>query len=68
MKLALFEAAGQGEASPGLLTERGVVDVSVAVRRSHTHRPSRGGLNGDAVLRPAAGKMPALSEFGICGK
>ncbi|HZP70714.1 MAG TPA: fumarylacetoacetate hydrolase family protein [Pseudolabrys sp.] len=36
MKLVLFQPTAGSEALPGLLTERGVVDISPAVRKNHT--------------------------------
>jgi 2-keto-4-pentenoate hydratase/2-oxohepta-3-ene-1,7-dioic acid hydratase in catechol pathway len=36
VKLVLFQTSSDAEARPGVLTERGVVDISVAVRKSYT--------------------------------
>ena len=36
MKLVLFETAGNGNVLPGVLAERGVVDISQAVKPNHT--------------------------------
>src|SRR5256714_6636600 len=63
MKLVLFEAAGQPEPSPGLLTERGVVDISGAVAKSHTPQLTMQGLIDDFDrLRPALDKLAAEGE------
>ena len=36
MKLVLFQTSSDAEARPGVLTERGVVDISAAVRKGYT--------------------------------
>ena len=47
-----------GEILPGLLTERGVVDVSPAVRKSHTPQLTMQGIIDDfEKLRPALEKL-----------
>src|SRR6185503_18524687 len=53
MRLVLFEAAGTAKPSPGLLTERGVVDISGAVQKGHTPQLTMQGIIDDSVrLRP----------------
>ena len=53
MKLVLFQG-GDGEAEPGLLTDRGVVSVAAAVRKSHTPQLTMQGIIDDFDgLRPA---------------
>ena len=44
MRLVLFEAAGQGEPAPGLLTDRGVVDISRTVPKGHTPQLTMQGI------------------------
>ena len=65
MKLVLFEAGRNGEVLPGLLTERGVVDISSAVKKSYTPQLTMVGIIDDFdSLRPAlqrlAGQGPAV--------
>jgi 2-keto-4-pentenoate hydratase/2-oxohepta-3-ene-1,7-dioic acid hydratase in catechol pathway len=58
MKLVLFESADHGEPTPGLLTERGVVDISGAVARRYTPQLTMVGIiDGFAELRPALDKL-----------
>jgi len=58
MKLVLFQTASQTEPSPGLLTERGVVDLSGAVARSYTPQLTMQGIIDDFDrLRPAFEKL-----------
>src|SRR6266849_8814509 len=64
MKLVLFQSLGQaGEPVPGLLTERGVVDIAGAVARSYTPQLTMQGIidNFDR-LRPALEKLMADGE------
>jgi hypothetical protein len=37
MKLVLFQIGGNGEALPGLLTDRGVVSIASAVKSTYAH-------------------------------
>jgi 2-keto-4-pentenoate hydratase/2-oxohepta-3-ene-1,7-dioic acid hydratase in catechol pathway len=65
MKLVLFQKGGAGEQLPGLITERGVVDISGAVRPSYTPQLVMEGIIDDFErLRPALDKLartaPAL--------
>ena len=54
MKLVLFQRNNAGPQLPGLLTERGVVDISGAVRSSYTPQLVMEGIIDDfAALRPA---------------
>jgi 2-keto-4-pentenoate hydratase/2-oxohepta-3-ene-1,7-dioic acid hydratase in catechol pathway len=54
MKLVLFETAGKTAPAPGVLTERGVVDISTAVRSSYTPHLTMAGIIDDFdKLRPA---------------
>src|SRR5438309_10024677 len=54
MKLVLFETPGAGNASPGVLTERGVVDIGDAVPAGHTPQAAMQRIIDDFVtLRPA---------------
>ncbi len=53
MKLVLFEAAGKAIA-PGLMTDRGIVDISAAVKLSYTPQLTMTGIIDDFErLRPA---------------
>ena len=59
MKLVLFRSAAGAGISPGLLTERGVVDISAAVKKSYTPQLTMQGIIDDFErLRPA------LEQFG----
>jgi 2-keto-4-pentenoate hydratase/2-oxohepta-3-ene-1,7-dioic acid hydratase in catechol pathway len=60
MKLVLFEDAGHSEPTPGLWTERGVVDISGAVERGYTAQLTMQGIiDGFDRLRPALEKLAA---------
>jgi hypothetical protein len=64
VKLVLFQTTASGEISPGLLTDRGVVDISAAVKKSYTPQLTMQGIIDDYdALRPAlqrlAGQGPA---------
>ena len=60
MKLVLFHAKSGGDIKPGLLTDRGVVDISSAVKQAYTPQLTMTGIidNFDA-LRP---KLETLSR------
>jgi 2-keto-4-pentenoate hydratase/2-oxohepta-3-ene-1,7-dioic acid hydratase in catechol pathway len=63
MRLVLFEAAGQGEPVPGLLTERGVVDISGAAAKAYTPQLTMQGIiDGFDRLRPTLAKLAAEGE------
>ncbi|MGH7031802.1 MAG: fumarylacetoacetate hydrolase family protein, partial [Stellaceae bacterium] len=63
MKLVVFEASGQGEPAPGLLTERGVVSLAGAVERGHTPQLTMQNLiDGFDRLRPALERLAAEGE------
>jgi 2-keto-4-pentenoate hydratase/2-oxohepta-3-ene-1,7-dioic acid hydratase in catechol pathway len=63
MRLVLFEGAGTTEATPGLLTERGVIDISGAVPRGYTPQLTMQGIiDGFDRLRPALEKLAADGE------
>ena len=60
MKFVLFQAAPGGEISPGVLTERGVVDISAAVKKGYTPQLTMQGIIDDFDrLRPALEKLAA---------
>jgi 2-keto-4-pentenoate hydratase/2-oxohepta-3-ene-1,7-dioic acid hydratase in catechol pathway len=62
VRLVLFETAPNAEVLPGLLTERGVVDISTAVTESHTPQLTMQGIiDGFDGLRPA---LDALAKDG----
>jgi 2-keto-4-pentenoate hydratase/2-oxohepta-3-ene-1,7-dioic acid hydratase in catechol pathway len=60
VKLVLFQAAPQGEVTPGLLTGRGVVDISGAVTKGVTPQLTMQGIiDGFDRLKPALDKLAA---------
>ena len=60
MKLVLFQSAPNGEIVPGLMTERGVVDISGAVKKSYTPQLTMQGIIDDFDrLKPALEKLAA---------
>ena len=63
MKLVLFQTAPNGEMLPGLLTDRGVVDISGAVKKSYTPQLTMQGIIDDFDrLRPALEKLAARRQ------
>jgi len=57
VKLVLFQAM-TGEVLPGVLTERGVVDIADAVPRGHTPQATMQGIiDGFDGLRPALERL-----------
>ena len=71
MKLVLFQTAPNGEILPGLLTDRGIVDISAAVKKSYTPQLTMQGIIDDFErLRPALEKLAgdgAAVPLGRCG-
>jgi 2-keto-4-pentenoate hydratase/2-oxohepta-3-ene-1,7-dioic acid hydratase in catechol pathway len=72
MRLVLFKAGDEGVALPGLLTDRGVVDISEAVELSYTPQLSMEGIiDGFEELRPVlerlaeTGDATPLEEVGL---
>lgn len=62
MKLVLFQSSPTGETLPGLLTDRGMVDISAAVQKSYTPQLTMQGIiDGFDKLRPA---LEALAKNG----
>jgi len=60
MKLVLFQSGGNGEALPGLLTERGVVSIASAVTGSYTPQLTMQGIIDDYDrLKPGLEKLAA---------
>src|SRR5207253_11437676 len=60
MKLVLFENPGDKEPRPGLLTERGIVDIGGHVAQSYTPQMTVQGLIDDfEPLRPLLGQQQA---------
>jgi 2-keto-4-pentenoate hydratase/2-oxohepta-3-ene-1,7-dioic acid hydratase in catechol pathway len=58
VKLVLFQSSPQAEILPGVLTDRGVVDVSGAVKKSYTPQLTMQGIiDGFDRLRPAFEKI-----------
>ena len=63
MKLVLFQSAGTKESRPGLLTERGVIDVTNAVTTSYTPQLTMQGIIDDFErLRPALERLASTGE------
>ena len=63
MKLVLFQTAPGAELLPGVLTERGVVDISPVVAKSYTPQLTMQGIiDGFERLRPALDKLAKESE------
>ncbi len=61
MKLALYETAG--DIRPGLLTERGIIDISAAVPAGHTPQLTMQGIiDGFDPLRPALERLARNAE------
>ena len=60
MKLVLFQSAANGEILPGLITDRGVVDISGAVKKGYTPQLTMQGIIDDYDrLKPALEKLAA---------
>ena len=58
MKLVLFKSAAGAGILPGLLTKRGVVDISAAAKKSYTPQLTMQGIIDDFErLRPALEKL-----------
>src|SRR5690242_18063288 len=63
MRLVLSQTAGESELSPGLLTERGIVDIGGLVERSFTPQLTMQALiDGFDRLRPTLERRAAESE------
>jgi 2-keto-4-pentenoate hydratase/2-oxohepta-3-ene-1,7-dioic acid hydratase in catechol pathway len=63
MKLVLFRKAKTGGASPGLLTDRGVVDISGAVKLGYTPE-----LTMEGIINDFEGLRPSLERLAAAGK
>ena len=63
MKLVLFQSAANGEVAPGLMTDRGVVDISGAVKKGHTPQ-----LTMQGIIDDFDGLKPALEKLAAEGK
>jgi 2-keto-4-pentenoate hydratase/2-oxohepta-3-ene-1,7-dioic acid hydratase in catechol pathway len=60
VKLALFQSAASAEIAPGLITGRGIVDISGAVRKGHTPQLTMQYIIDDFdALKPALEKLAA---------
>ena len=60
MKLVLFKSAVNAELTPGLMTDRGVVDISGAVLKAHTPQLTMQGIiDGYDRLKPALERLAA---------
>src|SRR5215471_10353496 len=63
MKLVLFEAAGDKEPRPGLMTERGIVDIGGHVAQGYTPQLTMQGIIDDFErLRPIVEQQQATGE------
>ena len=63
MKLVLFQSTSSDDTHPGLLTERGVVDITAAVKHSYTPQLTMQGIIDDFDrLRPSLEKHAANGE------
>ena len=67
MKLVLFQTSARDEPLPGLLTERGVVDISGIAEKGHTPQLTMQALiDGFDQLRPTLERRAA--KGGVPGK
>jgi 2-keto-4-pentenoate hydratase/2-oxohepta-3-ene-1,7-dioic acid hydratase in catechol pathway len=63
MRLVLFETKAKGEPGPGLLTDRGVVDIGAVVERGHTPQLTMQNLiDGFEALQPRLEKLAVEGE------
>ncbi|MPZ55880.1 MAG: fumarylacetoacetate hydrolase [Rhizobiales bacterium] len=63
MKLVLFQTASNSKIRPGVLTERGVVDIALAVKQSYTPQLTMQGIIDDFDrLRPSLEKLAASND------
>ncbi|HET7912607.1 MAG TPA: hypothetical protein VFL49_11285, partial [Pseudolabrys sp.] len=63
MKLVLFQISASGDIVPGVLTDRGVVDISSAVSRSYTPQLTMQGIiDGFEKLRPSLERLAANAD------
>ncbi|MGH7093067.1 MAG: fumarylacetoacetate hydrolase family protein [Stellaceae bacterium] len=63
MKLVLFQATGQSEPVPGLMTERGIIDISNAVPKRYTPQLTMQGLiDHFERLRPSLHELETWGE------
>ncbi len=63
MKLVLFQPAASADSRPGLLTDRGIVDISNAVKLSYTPQLTMQGIIDDFDrLRPSLERLAAGGE------
>src|SRR3954471_6194354 len=69
VKLVLFQSAANGEILPGLFTDRGVVDISGAAKKSTTPQLTMQGIIDDYDgLKPALEKVAAEGKAAPPGK
>src|SRR5712671_1381284 len=60
VKLVLFQSAANSEILPGLMTDRGVVDISAAMKKGYTPQLTMQGIIDDYDrLKPALEKLAA---------
>src|SRR5260221_8836679 len=63
VKLVLFQSAPNSEGAPGVMTERGIVDISGAAKKGHTLQLTMQGIIDDFDrLRPALEKLAAEGQ------
>jgi 2-keto-4-pentenoate hydratase/2-oxohepta-3-ene-1,7-dioic acid hydratase in catechol pathway len=63
VKLVLFQPVPNSEAQPGLLTDRGVIDISSAVKKSYTPQ-----LTMQGIIDEFGRLRPALERLAMDGK
>ena len=69
MKLVLFQSAPNGEVLPGLMTDRGVVDISGAVKKAYSPQLTMQGIIDDFDrLKPALQKLAAEGQATPAGQ
>ncbi len=63
MKLALYQLEGEGQVLPGLLTDRGIVNIEDAVKLGHTPQLTMQGIiDRFDDLRPALERLAERGE------
>jgi len=69
VKLVLFQSAASSEILPGLINDRGVIDISGAVKKGHTPQLTMQGIIDDYDrLKPALEKLAAEAKVVPAGQ
>ncbi len=68
MKLVLFQTAGNAEVAPGLMTDRGIVDISGAVKKGTTPQLTMQGIIDDFDRLAARAGATRQERPGRCGR